>query len=143
MKNESTALARQREKHVMRKGRGDTDLELSSTFSLIVLTRASLWGRSSLLSIRLPLLSLHHVPQPTELFFSVFSILPTTLTVFSFEFLLPIKTSCQFTADTFLFLTQVSAAIVIWISGTYFTPSHLFFLFRICFFLFHHLMVDQ
>ena len=60
MKTETTALARQKEQHIMRRENAVIDIELFSTVSLLVFTHVSSQGLS------LPLL----VRDPTDVFIS-------------------------------------------------------------------------
>ena len=123
MKTELTALTRQRETkfHVMK----ETGLEFSFTFSIVVLTHASLWGPSSQVCVWVcdPWLQLsaiftssclvsncrslpHHIWPPTNSFFCFLSH-SHSLRLSYLSLFQPIQTCCQFAADMFLFLTQV------------------------------------
>ena len=89
----------------MRRERADTDLELSFTFSLVVLTRAFLAG-SLLAAMRLGS-NCYHVMSNSLFPDSYPASRIHCFLVFSFQ--LPfklIRTCCQFAVDTFLFLTR-------------------------------------
>ena len=92
--------------------RVEIDLELSSTFSLTILTRVSSQGLSPLL----------HAQTPTAVFTSscptanwTFLISYPTFTAlwhFHLSFLQSFRARCQFATDMFLFLTRASLIIL-------------------------------
>ena len=93
----------------MRRERADTDCELSSTFSLVVLIHASSWSLSlTVASHGLLLLSFdRHVRLPLTLSSLLFRI--HYLPAFHLSSFPPIRTQCcRFAADRFLLLNRAS-----------------------------------
>ena len=92
--------------------RANTDLESSSTFSLVVLTRVFLQGSILTAARPDPNCFLNIILTRSQLNpFPVFPPTSSALWRFRWSSLQLIRTRCLFAADTFLFLTRVSSII--------------------------------